>query len=120
MEPTVETINYDGFVDALVSGDVVAVVAMFLLAIMVAVHGVTQGKISPTGAKVVSLVRGVVGGLTGHLLTAAVTGLDWRIALLAGVGGLLLSQGFIDLIRQLIPDYTSTTPGEPDDTPSST
>lgn len=91
-------------ISAIGNGSVAAIVGLALLILAPAVLYVTAGKLSPLASKWVSLIRGLAVGLGSGLVAATASGGEWWVGLVTGGVGLLASQGFLDVIRSLVPD----------------
>jgi len=78
-----------------------AIIGLALTLIAPAIGVVLTGKVSPYAEKWVSLFRGLALGV-GPVLAVGAT---WWIALITGIVGLLQSDGFQRLIRDVIPDW---------------
>jgi len=92
------------FLLALGSGEWSAVAGLALLMLAPAILYVLDGKVSETAAKWLSLVRGVAVGLGSGLVATAASGGAWWLGIVTGGVGLVASQGFLDLVRALLPD----------------
>jgi len=104
MDPTV--ITPETFSQALSSGNHVMIVGIVLMILTFAIHYVIDGKISDNNIKIFSIVRGVATGIGTSLISVGPSNGDWKIAVIVGTAGLLLSQGFLDTIRSVIPSKT--------------
>ena len=92
------------FLVALGSGQWPAVAGLALLLLAPAVLYVLDGKVSPVAAQWASLVRGVAVGLGSGLVASSASGGSWWLGLVTGLVGLVASQGFLDLVRAVVPD----------------
>ena len=101
MEPVITS---EGFLQALQSGSLPAIIGAILLVLAPAVLYITNGKVSNMAGKIISLCRGVAVAVGGSLVSAAASGGEWRITLIVGLVGLFASQGHLYLIRDLIPE----------------
>ena len=91
----------DEFTAALQAHSWPAIVGLALTLIAPAIGTIITGKVSPYAEKWVSLFRGLALGV-GPVLAVGAT---WWIALITGIVGLLQSDGFQRLIRDVIPDW---------------
>ena len=91
----------DEFTTALQAHSWPAIIGLALTLIAPAIGTIITGKVSPYAEKWVSLFRGLALGV-GPVLAVGAT---WWIALITGIVGLLQSDGFQRLIRDVIPDW---------------
>ena len=91
----------DEFTTALQAHSWPAIIGLALTLIAPAIGIILPGKVSPYAEKWISLFRGLALGV-GPVLAVGAT---WWIALITGIVGLLQSDGFQRLIRDVIPDW---------------